>query len=193
MPSGLTRSVTCDRPESRAQRRAPYSIGQDTAQFHGVRRLNKVLLVVDGKRSGIGPERVRSTSAAVRRLPRPLKLGLVSREEIDEYLASVDEPGRDTLQALRKTIQGVLPEAEQGISYGLPAFRLNGKVVAGFAAFKNHLSYLPHSGSVLGRLGVDVAAYKTSKGALQFGIDKPLHTVLVKKLIAARLDEIRRS
>lgn len=116
----------------------------------------------------------------------------MSREEIDEYLASVDEPGRDTLQALRKTIQGVLPEAEQGISYGLPAFRLNGKVVAGFAAFKNHLSYLPHSGTVLGRLGEDVAAYRTSKGALQFGIDKPLPTALVKKLIAARFDEIRR-
>lgn len=115
----------------------------------------------------------------------------MAREEIDEYLASVDEPGRGTLQALRKTILGVLPEAEQGISYGLPAFRLNGKVVAGFAAFKKHLSYLPHSGSVLGRLGADVAAYKTSKGALQFGIDKPLDTALVKKLIAARLDEIR--
>jgi uncharacterized protein YdhG (YjbR/CyaY superfamily) len=114
----------------------------------------------------------------------------VSKREIDDYLANLDEPKRTTLQELRQTIHSIVPEAEQGISYGVPAFRLHGKVIAGFAAFKNHLSYLPHSGSVLAELSDDVAGYVTSKGALQFAIDKPLPKALVKKLIAVRLRKV---
>jgi uncharacterized protein YdhG (YjbR/CyaY superfamily) len=108
------------------------------------------------------------------------------KTEIDAYLASLDEPKRSTLEALRQTILEIIPEAEQGMSYGLPAFRLKGTVVAGFAAFKNHLSYLPHSGSVFPELKDDLAGYKTSTGALQFPIDRPLPKSLVKKLIAVR-------
>jgi uncharacterized protein YdhG (YjbR/CyaY superfamily) len=111
---------------------------------------------------------------------------------IDEYLVALDEPKRSTLQTLRQTIIALIPEAEECISYGMPAFRLNGKVIAGFAAFKNHLSYLPHSGSVLGELTDDLAGYKSTEGSLHFPIDKPLPTALVKKLIAKRLDEVRR-
>lgn len=114
----------------------------------------------------------------------------MSQQEIDDYLANLDEPKRTTLQELRQTIQSIVPEAEQGISYGMPAFRLHGKVVAGFAAFKNHLSYLPHSGSVFAELPDDVAGYVTSKGALQFPIDKSLPRALVKKLIAVRRREL---
>ena len=117
---------------------------------------------------------------------------LVSQQEIDDYLAGLDEPKRTTLTELRGTIQGIIPKAEQGISYGLPGFRVGGKLIAGFAAFKNHLSYLPHSGSVLTELSDEVAGYKTSKGALQFRIDKPLPKALVKKLIAVRLREVQR-
>jgi uncharacterized protein YdhG (YjbR/CyaY superfamily) len=114
----------------------------------------------------------------------------MSQKEIDDYLANLDEPKRSTLRKLRQTIQSIVPKAEQGISYGMPAFRLHGKVIAGFAAFKNHLSYLPHSGSVLPELADDVAGYVTSKGALQFAIDKAIPKALVKKLIAGRLREI---
>jgi uncharacterized protein YdhG (YjbR/CyaY superfamily) len=114
----------------------------------------------------------------------------MSRKEIDDYLANLDEPRQITLQKLRQTIESIIPNAEQGISYGTPAFRLDGKVIAGFAPFKNHLSYLPHSGSVLALLADDVAGYVTSKGALQFSISKALPKVLVRKLIAARLGEI---
>ncbi len=114
----------------------------------------------------------------------------MSKKEIDDYLAKLDEPKRGTLQKLRRTIQSIVPKADEGISYGMPAFRLDGKVIAGFAAFKNHLSYLPHSGSVLAELADDVAGYVTSKGALQFSIDKPLPKTLVKKLIAVRLRDI---
>jgi uncharacterized protein YdhG (YjbR/CyaY superfamily) len=114
----------------------------------------------------------------------------MSQKEIDDYLAKLDEPKRTTLEQLRQTIQSITPNAEQGISYGMPAFRLHGKVIAGFAAFKNHLSYLPHSGSVLTALADDIAGYVTSKGALQFSIDKALPKTLVKKLIAVRLREV---
>src|ERR1700694_3366858 len=111
---------------------------------------------------------------------------------IDEYLVALDEPKRSTLQTLRQTIRAIIPDAEECISYGMPAFRLNGKVIAGFAAFKTHLSYLPHSGSVLGELANDLAGYKSTEGSLHFPIDKPLPKALVKKLIAKRLNEVRR-
>jgi uncharacterized protein YdhG (YjbR/CyaY superfamily) len=106
---------------------------------------------------------------------------------IDEYLVTLDDQKRKTLQELRQTILSIIPDAEECISYGMPAFRLEGKVIAGFAAFKNHLSYLPHSGSVIPALSDDLAAYKSTEGSLHFPIDRPLPKALVKKLIATRL------
>jgi len=91
------------------------------------------------------------------------------------------------LEQLRQTILQVAPKAQEGISYGVPAFRLHGKVVAGFAAFKNHLSYLPHSGTVFPELEKEVAPYRTSIGALQFPIDSTLPKALVEKLIRIRI------
>lgn len=113
-------------------------------------------------------------------------------QEIDAYLDGLDEPKRRTLQLLRETILEIVPDAEQGMSYSLPAFRLNGAVIAGFAAFKNHLSYLPHSGSVLPKLGDDIAGYGGTKSALHFPVDDPLPKLLVEKLIATRLSEVRK-
>ena len=110
----------------------------------------------------------------------------MSARDIDEYLAALDEPKRGTLEQLRYTILEIAPEAEQCISYGMPAFTVDGKVVAGFAAFKNHLSYFPHSGSVLPELASDIVGYTASKGTLQFEVDKPLPKALVKKLITVR-------
>jgi len=110
----------------------------------------------------------------------------VSAAEIDAYLAALDEPKRSTLDRLRTTILEIVPDAEECISYDMPAFKMDGKVVAGFAAFKNHLSYFPHSGSVLPELSGDLDRYSWSKGTLQFPVDKPLPKALVKKLIAVR-------
>lgn len=73
----------------------------------------------------------------------------MTTDEVDVYLARLEEPKRSTLEALRRSIRAVVPDAEECISYGMPAFRVVGKVVAGFAAFKNHVAYLPHSGKVL--------------------------------------------
>jgi len=103
------------------------------------------------------------------------------------YLSQVEEPKKTTLQQLRASIHAVIPHAEECISYGMPAFKVNGSVVAGFAAFKNHLSYLPHSGSVFEQLSDELAGYAVSKGALRFPIDRPLPDSLVKKLVEVRL------
>ena len=114
----------------------------------------------------------------------------MSEQEIDAYLAGLDEPKRSTLSTLRQTIVGIIPDAEQCISYGMPAFRLQGTVVAGFAAFKNHLAYLPHSGSVLSELGGELRGYRATSGSLHFPIDTPLPAELVQKLIAVRMRHV---
>ncbi len=116
-------------------------------------------------------------------------MAAMSAEQIDDYLRDVDEPKRSTLQVLRRMILEVIPDAEQGISYGMPAFRLQGKTVAGFAAFKDHLSYLPHSGRVLGQLADELAGYTMTKGSLHFPVDRPLPKAIVTRLIAVRLSE----
>lgn len=112
--------------------------------------------------------------------------------DIDDYLGSLEEPKRSTLQRLRETIHDLCPEAEECISYGLPAFRVDGRVIAGFAAFKNHLSYLPHSGSVLSELGGEVAGYGGTPGSLHFPVDHDLPEALVGRLIATRIAQAPR-
>ena len=111
--------------------------------------------------------------------------------DVDAYLRTVGEPKRGTLQALRNTILEIVPDAEQVISYRVPTFRVNGRAFAGFAAFQNHLSYLPFSGSVLPQLADELEGYTTTKSALHFAVDQPLPATLVKKLIAVRLAEDR--
>jgi uncharacterized protein YdhG (YjbR/CyaY superfamily) len=110
--------------------------------------------------------------------------------DIDTYLAGLDEPQRTTLQQLRRDILEIVPNAEECISYGMPAFRVDGKVVAGFAAFKNHLSYLPHSGSVLPAVAADTADYEGTKGSLHFAVEQPLPKDLVRKLVTTRLRQL---
>jgi uncharacterized protein YdhG (YjbR/CyaY superfamily) len=90
---------------------------------------------------------------------------------------------------LRRTILEIVPEAEEVISYRVPAFRVGGKTVAGFAAFKDHLSYLPFSGSVLGPLADELKGYTMTKSSLHFRVDRPLPKAVVEKLIAVRLGE----
>ena len=115
----------------------------------------------------------------------------MSAEEVDEYLRGVEEPKRSTLEALRATILEIVPDAEQVISYRVPAFRVGGKTIAGFAAFNDHLSYLPFSGSVLAQLPDDLEGYTMTKSSLHFPVDRPLPKALVNKLIGVRVRELR--
>lgn len=116
----------------------------------------------------------------------------MSSAEVDSYLAGLPEPKRSTLQTLRRTILEVVPDAEEIISYGCPAFRLDGAIVAGFAAFKAHLSYLPFSGAVLDQLADELRGYTMTKGALHFPVDEPLPEPLVRRLIGVRRADVER-
>jgi uncharacterized protein YdhG (YjbR/CyaY superfamily) len=111
------------------------------------------------------------------------------KANVDAYLANVPEPARTTLTKLRATIRAAAPkEAIEEISYGMPAFRYKGGLVA-YAAFKKHCSFFPMSASLLGDLAEDVKGLRTSKGTLQFPMDKPLPAALVKKMVKARVVE----
>ncbi len=110
----------------------------------------------------------------------------MTSEDVEHYLSCVDEPQRSTLQAVRRSIRAVVPEAEECLSYRMPAFRLEGKVVAGFAAFKRHCAYLPHSGEVLDELGDDLAGYERTSGSLHFPVDQPLPDDLVRRLVEVK-------
>src|SRR5882762_9468383 len=105
----------------------------------------------------------------------------MSVKEVDEYLRGIEEPKRSTLETLRRNILEIVPDAEQLLSYSVPAFRVQGKTIAGFAAFKDHLSYLPFSGSVLPQLADELTGYTMTKSALHFPVDRPLPKALVKK------------
>jgi uncharacterized protein YdhG (YjbR/CyaY superfamily) len=113
----------------------------------------------------------------------------MSSEQIDAYLAKLGEPQRSTLTELRATIREIVPEAEEIISYNMPAFRMRGKVIAGFAAFKQHVSYFPHSGSVIPALKKQLQGYETSSGTLRFAPDSSLPRALVEKLISVRMEQ----
>lgn len=116
--------------------------------------------------------------------------GDVSADEVDDYLARIDEPKRSTLAELRRSILAVIPEAEQGLSYGAPVFRIGGTNVAGFSVARNHVSYLPHSGTVLPSFTADeLRGFAASKGALKMPVDTPLPPDLVARLIEARRAE----
>ena len=114
----------------------------------------------------------------------------MSADEVDAYVAQLDEPKRSTLEHIRRSIAAVIPEAEEGLSYGVPVFRIAGKPIAGFSAAKNWLSYLPHSGEILSTMSDEaLMGLSASKGALRFPIDQPLPDALVRSLIAARRAE----
>ncbi len=110
---------------------------------------------------------------------------------IDAYLARVPEKQRAALQRLRKTIRSIVPDAEECISYGMPAFRLDGRIIGGFQATAKGCSYYPFSGTTLTTLAREVAKLSRTKSALHFTPEKPLPATLVRKLIRARRAEGR--
>lgn len=109
----------------------------------------------------------------------------MSKKEIDSYIADQSEPQKTLLRVMRKIIMEIEPSLKQGISYGIPAFSLDGEVVCGIAARKNGCSYYPFSGSVLEALKSDLVKFKQTKAALHF--DSPLPKTLVRKLMTLRM------
>lgn len=112
---------------------------------------------------------------------------------IDAYLARVPADRRAALEQVRATIRAALPRAEECISYGMPAFRVEGVVVAGFLATAQGCSYYPFSGKTLATLAASLAGYSRTKSALHFAADRPLPATLIRKLLRARRAEARHS
>jgi uncharacterized protein YdhG (YjbR/CyaY superfamily) len=109
---------------------------------------------------------------------------------VDAYLDGVPEPHRSTMLGLRARLSELLPDAEQGIAYSVPVFKVRGKGVAGLGYYKNHCTYFPMSGSITAQLADRLQGYKTAKGSIQFPADAPLPDELVVALVEARLAEI---
>jgi len=108
---------------------------------------------------------------------------------IDEYLAVLTADKRAALDKLRRTIKAAAPKAEEGISYGLAAFRLDGKPLVAFGATANHCAFYPMSSSTVEAHQDELENYDTSKGTIRFHADKPLPVALVRKLVKARIAE----
>jgi uncharacterized protein YdhG (YjbR/CyaY superfamily) len=108
------------------------------------------------------------------------------KEDVDAYLARVPEPARTTLEKMRATIRAAAPkEATEAISYKIPSFQYRGGLVW-YAAFKNHCSFFPMDHSLEDEFREEVKKYKTSKGTIQFPVDKPLPKALVTRIVKTR-------
>lgn len=116
----------------------------------------------------------------------------MSTAEVDAYIQAQPQPQRDALEHLRTQILRVIPEATQCISYGMPGFKVHGKVVAGFAGYKNHIGYYPHSGNIIPLLSSELEGYVVSgkSGGVQFPVDSPVPDELISQLITLRIKEV---
>lgn len=108
---------------------------------------------------------------------------------IDEYLENVPEAQRPDLEALRRLIKKVVPKAEEYISYGLAAFRLDGRPLVAFGGWANHCAFYPMSARTLAAFGAELDRFSLSKGTIRFTRDNPLPAAIVRELVKARIAE----
>jgi uncharacterized protein YdhG (YjbR/CyaY superfamily) len=127
--------------------------------------------------------RASSSSSRKAQSPRP--------DDVDGYLAAIPAEQRATLQKLRAAIRAAAPGAEEGFSYGLPAFRLEGRPLVCYGAAAHHCSFFPMSPAVIRAHAAALKSYATSKGTIRFPAEKPLPASLVRKIVKARIAEVR--
>jgi len=149
----------------------------DLASLHGV----------GPKALGILRRAVTDTGTTATDDPPPE--GLAGTTLVDAYLAELAPDQRAALTTVRKALRSILPHATECIKYGMPAFALDGKGVAGYAAYKDHCGYFPMSGSVIEAAGDAVAGFATTKGGIRFGVDQRLPVGLIRRLVKLRLAE----
>ncbi|MGA9138916.1 MAG: DUF1801 domain-containing protein [Methanocella sp.] len=110
-------------------------------------------------------------------------------ESIDEYIAQYPPDIQEKLEKLRKVIKETAPEAEETISYRMPAFKLNGRPLVYFAPFSDHIGFFPTASGVEA-FKDELTGYKTSKGTIQFPLDKPMPLDLVRRIVRFKVAEI---
>ena len=120
---------------------------------------------------------------------RRSRMSSVSASDIDEYLATVPVDARATIEKLRQLVSAAAPQAVEAIWYQIPTFKLDGRALVGFAAFKNHCSFFPMSMAIMKTYQDELKSYDTSKGTIRFPIGRPLSAALVKKIVKARIKE----
>lgn len=114
------------------------------------------------------------------------------QKEIDQYFKSLPKDNLRALGNLRKTIRDTVPYAEEGFSYGVPAFKIQGRPLVCYASFKNHCGFYPMSPEVLKIFAADLVGFETAKGTIRFKVDKPLPATLVKRIVKERLKEMEK-
>jgi uncharacterized protein YdhG (YjbR/CyaY superfamily) len=109
---------------------------------------------------------------------------------IDAYIAAQPAEARPVLEKMRQVIGKAIPDADETISYGMPAYALGGRVVVYFAGWKQHAALYPGSAQTFAAFGKDVAGYATSKGTLQFPLGEPLPVRLIAAIAKHRAKEV---
>jgi uncharacterized protein YdhG (YjbR/CyaY superfamily) len=115
-----------------------------------------------------------------------VKKNSVPAKDVETYLARVPDDARALLEKLRQTVKSVVPEAVEVISYGIPTFKLDGRMLVSYAAFAEHCSFFPGAGPVDEHQD-ELKSFQTSKGTIRFTTGKPLSASLIKKLVKTRI------